>query len=247
MRKYITYVILLSILLSACSTNQTTNENQHSSITFESSAISNTITDTRPPSVFGDKINNDCISFFGGSDPILPENKYKAVKKWLNSVDTDTEVLWFMFLSPNNKDIYLLSNADTSPQFTYWIYYVDTDTLIKENWDDGRLFSEQAAQSDKNLEDYVHKGVIAPYLENGNLRDSIKAELDSFFEEKPRSGDFGVIRAYDDYFVVFGNLRSTDNPSKYVLIYYSWDFQLLGTEIKIGNDYHDILNDLRKQ
>lgn len=251
MRKHIigiVCVVLLCFLLPGCSTDQGTNENRYSSLAPDASDTGNTIVNTQTLSVFDTKVDNDSISGFGGSDPILPENKYRAVEKWLNSTDTDNEVLWLMMLSPNGKDIYLVSHgSDDSQRTIYWIYYVDTDVLIKDDWSDGGLFSEQTAQSNKYLEDYVHKGIIVPYLENGSLKDSVKEELDSIFEEKPQQGDFGVIKAYDNYFVIFGSLHLINSPSKYVLIYYSWDFRLLGTEMRIDNEYNDILNDLRKQ
>lgn len=249
MKKHIapTAIVLLLLLLSGCSRNDAA-ENSLSPAYPASREEAVVSGEDSHASVFYSKIDDATVSGFGGSDPILPEHKHSAVSKWLTSESTDGEVLWLLFLAPDEESIYILSREADNPQSTsYWIYSPDTDTLDKAVWTDGRLFSEQTARSNKYMEEHLNKAVIVPYLTGTSLGKSIKDELDASFGTKPEEGDFGVFRAYEDYFVLFGTVRQSDASFRSVLLFYSYEYELLGTETMSGSDYDDILNDLRRQ
>lgn len=243
----LTVIVLLIFLLSGCSGNDAT-ESSKSAVYPASREEAVSHEENSHSSVYYSRIDDSTVSGFGGSDPILPEYKHSAVSKWLMSESTDGEILWFIFLAPDEKNIYILSHEADNPQNTsYWIYSPNTDTLDKAIWSDGRPFSEQTAQSNKYMEEHLNKAVIVPYLTDTSLKKSTKEELDAAFGRKPDEGDFGVFRAYEDYFVLFGTVRQSDDSFRSVLLFYSYEYELLGTETMSGSVYDDVLNDLRRQ
>lgn len=246
-RRIFLLLLLLTVsILAGCAAEDSDanahGENLHSA---ENTTESVPVTENASTALYDDRVD-DSIMLTGYS--VLPTLKYSLVKKWLEDVENSEQKILALRLAENNEDVLVLT-ADDNGEGHLLIYRPLSDNFEESVMPtDDKTIWEIGAGENEYLADYINRAVVRPYIEGGNLKESTKNELDAEFSEKPKSGEFGLAAAYENFFVLFG----TDSERTFFL-YYNYEFELLGKEIQyFGKSepcerYEDSLSPLREK
>ncbi len=205
------------------------------------------VTEKASTVLYDDRVD-DSIMLTGYS--VLPTLKYSLVKKWLEDEENSEQKILALCLAENNEneDVLVLT-ADDSGEGHLLIYRPLSDSFEETVMlSDDKTIWEIGAGGNEYLADYINRAVVGPYIEGGNLKESTQNELDAEFSEKPKSGEFGLAAAYENFFVLFG----TDSERAFFL-YYNYELEPLGKEIQyFGKSepcerYEDSLSPLREK
>ncbi len=205
------------------------------------------VTENASTVLYDDRVD-DSIMLTGYS--VLPTLKYSLVKKWLEDEGNNEQKILALCLAENNEneDVLVLT-ADDSGKGHLLIYRPLSNSFEETVMPtDDKTIWEIGAEENEYLADYINRAVVRPYIEGGNLKESTQNELDAEFSEKPKSGEFGLAAAYENFFVLFG----ADSERTFFL-YYNYEFEPLGKEIQyFGKSepcerYEDSLSPLREK